>query len=47
VNVDDQRRTTGAMARRRDGLDDGREASGMIPVPVRQKQHVDAGQVDG
>jgi hypothetical protein len=28
VNVDDQRRTTGAVARRRDGLDDGREASG-------------------
>ena len=25
----------------------GREASGMIPVPMRQKQHVDAGQVDG
>ena len=47
VDVDDERRATGTVAGRGDGGDDGGDAAGVVPVPVRQEQHVDGGQVDG
>ena len=46
VDVDDERRTSGAVAGGGDGGDDGGDAAGVVPMPVRQEQHVDAGQVD-
>ena len=47
VDVDDEWRATRAVAGRGDRGDDGGDAAGVVPVPVRQEQHVDAGQVDG
>ena len=35
------------LARRGDRGDDSRDAAGVVPVPVRQEQHVDAREVDG
>ncbi len=47
VHVHDQRRTSGAASCGGDRFDDRRDASRVVPVPVRQEQHVDGGQVDG
>ena len=47
VDIDDQRRAGGAASRRSDGSDDRRDATGVVPMPMRQEEHVDAGQVDG
>jgi hypothetical protein len=46
VDVDDERRAAGPAARGGDRGDDGREGPGVIPVPVRQEQHVDGRQVE-
>jgi hypothetical protein len=47
VDVDDERGASGTVAGAGDGGDDGGDAAGVVPVPLRQEQHVDAGQVDG
>jgi len=47
VNIDGERRATGVTAGLGDRGDDGRDAARVVPVPVREEQHVDAGQVDG
>ena len=47
VHIDHERWATGTAARCGDGGDDGRDATGVVPVPVRQEQHVDAREVDG
>ena len=47
VDVDDERWESGLAAALGDGGDDRGDAAGVVPVPVRQEQHLDAGQVDG
>ena len=46
VDVDDEWGEARAVARLGDRGHDGGDAAGVVPVPVRQEQHVDAGQVE-
>jgi hypothetical protein len=47
VHIDHGWCATGAAARLGDGGDDGRDATRVVPVPVRQEQDLDAREVDG
>lgn len=47
VDVDDEGVATGTVAGGGDRGDHAGDAAGVVPVPVRQEEHVDAGQVDG
>ena len=46
MHVHDQRRSAGATSCFGDRLDHGGDPARMVPMPVRQEQHVDAGEVD-
>src|SRR5438128_6377269 len=46
VNVDDEWGETRALTRLGNRGYDGSDAAGMVPVPVRKEQHLDAGQVE-
>jgi hypothetical protein len=47
VHIDHERCATGATACLGDGGDDGRDATRVVPVPVRQEEDLDAREVDG
>ena len=46
VDVDDERWRPARSRSLGDGGDDGRDATGVVPVPVRQEEDVDAREVD-
>ena len=46
VNVDDEWSEARAVARFGNRGDDGGDAAGMVPVPVREEERVDGGQVE-
>ena len=47
MDVHDERQARPTLASVGDRGDDGRDAAGVVPVPVRQEEHVDGREVDG